>query len=110
MHLSVGVRELRGPNVTRQRPPNRRGHELLGFEHDGIRYTAGIGHFVDGGVAKIFRNIAKHGTALDVNVRDAGRREVITLLGGCVARSSPSSPKENRNTLVAFHRALGPSA
>ncbi|HKF10715.1 MAG TPA: hypothetical protein VKB89_18635 [Xanthobacteraceae bacterium] len=38
------------------------------------------------------------------------RREVITLLGGCVARSSLSSPKENRNTLVAFHRVLGPSA
>jgi hypothetical protein len=58
------TRELRGPNVTRQ-------HELLGFEHDGIRYTAGIGRFVDGGVAKIFRNIAKHGTALDVNARAA---------------------------------------
>jgi hypothetical protein len=70
MHLSGGV-ELRGPNVTRQRPPNRRGHELLGFEHDGIRYTAGIGHFVDGRGAKIFRNIAKHGTALDVNARAA---------------------------------------
>ena len=65
------ARELRGPNVTCQRPPNRRGHELLGFEHDGIRYTAGIGRFVDGGVAKIFRNIAKHGTALDVNARAA---------------------------------------
>jgi hypothetical protein len=64
------ARELRGPNVTRQRPPNRRGHELLGFEHDGI-YTAGIGRFVDSGVAKIFRNIAKHGTALDVNARAA---------------------------------------
>jgi ribonucleoside-diphosphate reductase alpha chain len=56
--------------MTRQRPPNRRGHEPLGFEHDGIRYTAGIGRFVDG-VAKIFRNIAKHGTALDVNARAA---------------------------------------
>jgi hypothetical protein len=65
------ARELRGPNVTRQRPPNRSGHELLGFEHDGIRYTAGIGRFVDGGVAKIIRNIAKHGTALDVNARAA---------------------------------------
>jgi hypothetical protein len=48
--------------VTRQRPPNRRGHELLSFEHDRIRYAAGI---------KIFRNIAKHGTPLDVNARAA---------------------------------------
>jgi len=65
------ARELRGPNVTRQRPPNRRGNEILGFEPDGIRYTAGFGRFVDGGVAKIFRDIAKHGTALDVNARAA---------------------------------------
>ena len=57
--------------MTRQRPPNRRGQELLGFEPDGIRYTAGIGRFVDGGSAKIFRNIAKHGTALDMNARAA---------------------------------------
>ena len=64
------ARELRGPNVTRRRPPNRRGHELLGFEPDGIRYKAGFGRFFDGG-AKIFRNIAKHGTALDVNARAA---------------------------------------
>ena len=65
------ARELRGPNVARQTPPNRRGHELLSFEPDGIRYTAGIGRFVDGGVAKIFRNIGKHGTALDVKARVA---------------------------------------
>jgi hypothetical protein len=68
--LSGGV-ELRGPNVTRQRPPNRRGHELLSFEHDRIRYAARIGRFVDGGGTKIFRNIAKHGTPLDVNARAA---------------------------------------
>src|SRR5262249_24766676 len=65
------ARELRGPNVARQTPPNRCGRELLGFEHDGIKYTAGIGRFVDGGGAEIFRNIAKHGTALDVNARTA---------------------------------------
>jgi hypothetical protein len=32
----------------RVRLPNRRGHELLDFEHGGIRYTAGIGRFEDG--------------------------------------------------------------
>ena len=57
--------------MTRQRLPNRRGHELPNVEHAGIRYTAGFGRFVDGGVAKMFRNIAKHGTALDVNARAA---------------------------------------
>lgn len=71
MHLSVGVRELRGPNVTRQRLPNRRAHELPNVGHDGIRYTAGVGGFADGGVGEIFLNTAKRGTALDVNARAA---------------------------------------
>ena len=59
------------PNVTGQRLPNRRGHELLNFEHDGIVYTAVVGGFADGGVAEISLNTAKHGTALDVNGRAA---------------------------------------
>ena len=71
MQLSVGVRELRGPNVTRQRLPNRRGHELPNVEHDGIRYTAGVGGFADGGVGEIFLNTAKRGTALDANAHAA---------------------------------------
>ena len=35
-------------DALRQRPPNRRTHELLGFEHGGFKYTAGIGRFPDG--------------------------------------------------------------
>ena len=57
--------------MTRQCLPNRREHELLTFEHEGIRYTAGVGRFADGGLAEIFLNAAKRGTALDVNARDA---------------------------------------
>ena len=55
--------------MTPQRLPNRRGHELPNVEHDGIRYTAGVGGFADGGVGEIFLNTAKRGTALDVNAR-----------------------------------------
>src|SRR5262252_11163426 len=62
----AGVRDM-----TRQRLPNRRGHELLTFQHEGIRYTAGVGRFADGGLAEIFLSTAKHGTAVDVNARDA---------------------------------------
>jgi hypothetical protein len=69
--------------VTRQRLPNRRGHELLTLEHDGIRYTAGIGRFVDGSLAEIFLTTAKHGTALDVNVRDAAVAASLLLQHGC---------------------------
>ena len=57
--------------MTRQCLPNRREHELLTFEHEGIRYTAGVGRFADGALAEIFLNVAKRGTALDVNARDA---------------------------------------
>jgi len=57
--------------MTRQCLPNRRQHELLTFEHEGIRYTAGVGRFADGGLAEIFLNAAKRGTAVDVNARDA---------------------------------------
>jgi len=57
--------------MTRQCLPNRREHELLTFEHEGIRYTAGVGRFADGALAEIFLNVAKRGTALDVNARAA---------------------------------------
>jgi hypothetical protein len=69
--------------MTRQRLPNRRGHELLTFEHDGIRYTAGVGRFADGGLAEVFLNTAKHGTALDVNVRDVAVAASLLLQHGC---------------------------
>ena len=67
----------------RQRLPNRRGHELLDFEHGGISYTVGIGRFEDGKPAEIVLNTAKHGTALDVNVRDAAVAASLLLQHGC---------------------------
>jgi ribonucleoside-diphosphate reductase alpha chain len=67
----------------RQRLPNRRGHELLDFEHFGIRYTAGIGRFDDGSIAEIFLNTAKHGTGLDTSVRDAAISASLLLQHGC---------------------------
>jgi ribonucleoside-diphosphate reductase alpha chain len=69
--------------VTRQQLPNRRGHELLTFEHGGIRYTAGVGRFEDGTLAEIFLNTAKQGTAVDVNARDAAVAASLLLQHGC---------------------------
>ena len=69
--------------MTRQRLLNRRGHELLTFEHGGIRYTAGIGRFADGTLAEIFLNTAKQGTAVDVNARDAAMAASLLLQHGC---------------------------
>ena len=69
--------------MTRRRLPNRRGHELLTFEHGGISYTAGIGRFADGTLAEIFLNTAKQGTAIDVNARDAAVAASLLLQHGC---------------------------
>jgi hypothetical protein len=69
--------------VTHQRLPNRRGHELLTFKHDRISYRVPVGRFADGGLAEIFLNTAKHGTALDVNVRDAAVAASLLLQHGC---------------------------
>jgi ribonucleoside-diphosphate reductase alpha chain len=69
--------------MTRQRLPNRRGHELLEFEHGGIRYTAGVGRFEDGGIAEIFLKTTKQGTAIGVNARDAAVAASLLLRHGC---------------------------
>ena len=71
------------PTQTRQRLPNRRAHELLSFEHGGIRYTAGVGRFKNGDLAEIFLNTRKHGTAVDVNARDAAVAASLLLQHGC---------------------------
>ena len=69
--------------TTRQRLSNRREHELIDFEHGGIRYTAGVGRFEDGTLAEIFLNTAKQGTAIDVNARDAAVATSLLLQHGC---------------------------
>jgi ribonucleoside-diphosphate reductase alpha chain len=67
----------------RQRLPNRREHELLTFEHGGISYTAGVGRFENGQLAEIFLSTRKHGTAIDVNARDAAVAASLLLQHGC---------------------------
>jgi ribonucleoside-diphosphate reductase alpha chain len=63
--------------------PVRRGHELLGFEHGGIHYTAGFGRFENGKLAEIFLSAAKHGTGVDVNARDAAIAASLLFQFGC---------------------------
>jgi hypothetical protein len=69
--------------MTRERLPNRRGHELLSFKHGGIRYIAGVGRFENGDLAEIFLNAHKHGTAVDVSARDAAVAASLLLQHGC---------------------------
>ena len=68
---------------SRRRLSNRREHELIDFEHGGIRYTAGVGRFEDGTLAEIFLNTDKQGTAIDVNARDAAVAASLLLQHGC---------------------------
>ena len=74
---------MTGPVEIRHRLPNRRGHELFGFEHSGIHYIAGVGRFENGALAEIFLNTRKHGTAVDVNARDAAVGASLLLQHGC---------------------------
>ena len=68
---------------SRRRLSNRREHELIDFEHGGIRYTAGVVRFEDGTLAEIFLNTDKQGTAIDVNARDAAVAASLLLQHGC---------------------------
>ena len=72
---------------SRQRPPNRRGHELLTFEHSGIKYTAGVGRYADGQLAEIFLNGGKLGAHADTAARDAAIAASLLLQHGCPAET-----------------------
>lgn len=61
---------------------DRRGHEVFDFDHDGLRFTAGIGRFDDGRLAEIFISSSKAGSQADCNVRDASVVASIALQYG----------------------------
>jgi DNA-binding IclR family transcriptional regulator len=70
--------------AARRRLPNRRAHELIDFEHEGRRYTAGVGAFEDGELAEIFMNVSgRAGGMIEVLVRDAAVAASICLQHGC---------------------------
>jgi hypothetical protein len=74
------------PTATRKRLPNRREHELIDFEHEGRRCTAGIGRFDDGRLAEIFMNVSgRAGGMVEVLARDTAVAASLCLqLGGDV--------------------------
>jgi hypothetical protein len=72
------------PHTARRRLPNRRAHELIEFEHDGRRYTGGIGRFEDGGLAEIFVNASgRTGGMVEVLARDTAVAASLCLQFGC---------------------------
>ncbi len=67
----------------RERLPGRRGHEVLEFEHAGLRCRAGVGRYADQRVGEVFLNLAKDGSAADVNARDSAIAASLALQHGC---------------------------
>ena len=67
----------------RERLPGRRGHEVLEFEHMGLRCRGGVGRYTDHRVSEVFLNIAKDGSAADVNARDSAVAASLALQHGC---------------------------
>jgi hypothetical protein len=89
---------------TRARLPQRRQHELVDFEHDGHRYTAGLGFFPDGGLAEIFINIpGRAGTGIEAVARDAAILASISLQYG-----APVETIRHAITRNSDGRASGP--
>ena len=78
---STTVREL--APAGRQHLANRRGHELVAFEHGGQRYIGGIGRFADGRLAEIFLNCGKAGSAAETNARDSAIAASLLFQFGC---------------------------
>lgn len=71
----------------RCRLPNRREHELIEFDHAGFHYVAGLGRLEGGGLAEIFLNVAKSGTPLETQARDAAIVASIGLQHGATVET-----------------------
>jgi hypothetical protein len=69
--------------TSRQRLPDRRPHVSQSFEHNGVEYSLGVGHFGDGTVAELFLATRRYGTAADAAARDASIAASLALQFGC---------------------------
>jgi hypothetical protein len=87
--------------MMRKRLPNRRGHEVLAFQHDGQNFTAGIGRFPDGRLAEVFINGAKFGSAAEASAQEAAMVASLALQHGCQVETI-------RHALTRGHAAGGP--
>lgn len=72
----------------RKRLPQRRAHQLIDFDHDGHRYTAGVGYFDDGRLAEVFINVpGRAGSTIEAVARDAATVASIALQYGAPAET-----------------------
>jgi hypothetical protein len=71
-------------------------HEVIDFEHDGHRYTAGIGRFDDGRIAELFLNCGKAGTHVEAVARDAAITASLLPARRIARDSTPCFDEEGR--------------
>ncbi len=85
----------------RRRLPNRRLHSLIEFEHDGHRFTGGIGRFPDGSLAELFINGNKVGAAAETSAQESALVASMALQHGCAIETI-------QHALARNGRASGP--
>lgn len=69
-------------NNPRNELPQRRYCETLDFAHNGVSYTATVGHYPDGRVGEVFLNGGKLTSDVDVAARDSAIAASIALQHG----------------------------
>jgi ribonucleoside-diphosphate reductase alpha chain len=69
--------------MIRRRLSDRRHHELVDFQHDGHRFTGGIGRFPDGSIAELFINGNKVGAAAETSAQESALLASMALQHGC---------------------------
>jgi hypothetical protein len=85
----------------RQRLPNRRQHETIEFELEGMAIVAGIGRFADGRLAEVFFHSAgKPGSTGERFAADAAVLVSLALQRGATV-------SEIRHSLVKLHDGSG---
>ena len=66
----------------RERLPDRRGAELVDFEHHGCKWTATFGRFADGSIAEVFLDAPKESPLVEL-AQDGALAASLALQSGC---------------------------
>jgi hypothetical protein len=68
--------------MMRERLPDRRGAELVDFEHAGRRWTVAVGRFADGRIAELFLDAAKESPLVEL-AQESAIVASLALQSGC---------------------------
>ena len=66
----------------RERLPDRRGAELVDFEHEGRKWTVTVGRFADGGIAELFIDGSKEAPIVEL-AQESAIVASLALQSGC---------------------------